>query len=135
MLRAMPLNKYGVLVGRAVDCRREGGPDSPHYQVRIGHRRGLARPSDDLSDFLDHYVKRAIADPGALVYAFGERWGPEGGMKDKAFRMKQTYTLPPGPLAAGESRLHRRAGARGGLDGHVLILAHQYSRRRVCTPA
>ena len=35
MLRAMPLNKYGVLVGRAVDSRREGGTDSPHYQVRI----------------------------------------------------------------------------------------------------
>jgi hypothetical protein len=31
----MPLNKYGLLVGRAVDCRREGGTDTPHYQVRI----------------------------------------------------------------------------------------------------
>ena len=31
----MPLYSYGVLVGRAVDSRREGGTDSPHYQVRI----------------------------------------------------------------------------------------------------
>ncbi len=152
----MPLNKYGVLVGRAVDCRRESGTDSPHYQVRIDAagtsyriavnvlsqespsellyvadddfqhpvtaavaglgagwhdlqpRAGLdfirgnlfsrtamralpsdsAGPDNDLSDFLDHYVKRAIADPGALVYAFGERWGPESATKDKVFGFK-----------------------------------------------
>jgi uncharacterized protein YukJ len=152
----MPLNSYGVLVGRAVDCRREGGTDSPHYQVRIDagatsyriavnvlsqespsellyridddlrhpvtdavaglgagwhplpsqpggaaldfirgnlFRRSDARPlppdvagpDNDLADFLDHYVKRAIADPDALVYAFGERWGPENGVRDKVF--------------------------------------------------
>ena len=31
----MPLTSYGVLVGRAVDARREGGSDTPHYQVRL----------------------------------------------------------------------------------------------------
>jgi uncharacterized protein YukJ len=152
----MPLNAYGVLVGRAVDCRREGGTDTPHYQVRIdaggtSHRiavnvlsqespsellyvvvddfrhpvtaavAGLAAgwhalpsrpggaaldfiranlfdrsalralppdvdgPDNDLADLLDRYVKRAIADPDALVYAFGERWGPENGVRDKIF--------------------------------------------------
>jgi uncharacterized protein YukJ len=152
----MPLNSYGVLVGRAVDSRREGGTDSPHYQVRIDAggtsyriavnvlsqespsellylvnddlrhpvlaavqdlaagwhdlpsrpgggaldfirgnlfaRSGMrplapdvAGPDNDLADFLDRYVKRAIADPSALVYAFGERWGPESGVRDKIF--------------------------------------------------
>jgi uncharacterized protein YukJ len=155
----MPLSSYGVLVGRAVDSRREGGTDSPHYQVRIdaggtGYRiavnvlsqespsellylvdddlrhpvtaavaglgagwhdlpsrpggaaldfiRGnlfsradmrplapeVAGPDNDLADFLDRYVKRAIADPDALVYAFGERWGPEGNLRDKVFGFK-----------------------------------------------
>ena len=152
----MPLKNYGVLVGRAVDSRREGGTDSPHYQVRIDaggtsyriavnvlsqespsellyladddfrhpitatvagfgagwhtlpsrggldfirgnlfNRTGMralppdaAGPDNDLSDFLDHYVKRAIADPSALVYAFGERWGPESGKADKIFGFK-----------------------------------------------
>ena len=152
----MPLNSYGVLVGRAADCRREGGTDSPHYQVRIdaagtsyrlavnvlsqespsellyvadddfrhpitdavaglatgwhalAPRAGLdfirgnlfnrtamrplppdvSGPDNDLSDFLDRYVKRAMSDPGALVYAFGERWGPEAGKKDKVFGFK-----------------------------------------------
>jgi uncharacterized protein YukJ len=152
----MPLNSYGVLVGRAVDCRREAGTDSPHYQVRIdadgtSYRiavnvlsqespsellylvaddlrhpvtdavAGLAvgwhdlpsrpggaaldfirgnlfdrsvmrplppnvtGPDNDLADFLDRYVNRAIADPDALVYAFGERWGPESNVRDKIF--------------------------------------------------
>ena len=152
----MPLKSYGVLVGRAVDRRREGGTDTPHYQVRLdgggtsyriavnvqsqespsellylvdddfrhpvtaavgglgsaGTRcrsqpggpsldfiRGnlfdraamrllpadVAGPDNDLADVLDHYVQRAIGDPAARVYAFGERWGPETGVKDKVF--------------------------------------------------
>lgn len=42
-------------------------------------------PDNDLADLLDHYVLRAIADPGALVYAFGQRWGPEPGVADQVF--------------------------------------------------
>ena len=34
-------------------------------------------PDNDLADLLDHYVRRAIGDPQARLYAFGERWGPE----------------------------------------------------------
>ena len=41
-------------------------------------------PDNDLADLLDHYVQRAIADPAAQVYAFGERWGPES-ISDKVF--------------------------------------------------
>ena len=149
----MPLKSYGVLVGRAVERRREGGTDSPHYQMRLDDAAGtsyriavnvqsqespsellylvdddlstrsrrrcalgagwhalppraagstssagtsstaprcglppdVAGPDNDLADLLDHYVQRAIADPDALVYAFGERWGPETGTKDKVF--------------------------------------------------
>ena len=40
---------------------------------------------NDLSDRLEHYVKRAIADPRAVVYAFGARWGPEPQTRDKIF--------------------------------------------------
>ncbi len=151
----MPLNSYGVLAGRAVDCRREGGTDTPHYQVRVDaggthHRiavnvlsqqapsellylidddldhpitatlgplaggwhplaprtgldfiRGnlfdrremralppdVAGPDNDLADLLDLHIQRAIADPGATVYAFGERWGPETA-RDKVFGFK-----------------------------------------------
>ena len=44
----------------------------------------VAGPENDLADVLDHYVERAIADPSARVYAFGERWGPESA-RDKVF--------------------------------------------------
>ena len=42
-------------------------------------------PDNDLSDRIDHFVSRAIADPNARMYAFGERWGPEPGVPDKVF--------------------------------------------------
>jgi uncharacterized protein YukJ len=152
----MPLKSYGVLVARAVERRREGGTDSPHYQVRLadgvggtyraavnvlsqespsellylvdddlqhpitaklaalgsgwnplGPRAGLdfirgnlldradmralppdvGGPDNDLADVLDHYVERAIGDPDARAYVFGERWGPENA-RDKVFGFK-----------------------------------------------
>jgi uncharacterized protein YukJ len=42
-------------------------------------------PDNDLNEKLDHYVQRAMADETAILYAFGERWGPENGKKDKIF--------------------------------------------------
>jgi uncharacterized protein YukJ len=41
-------------------------------------------PDNDLSDQLEHYIARAIAEGEAPVYAFGERWGPET-QRDKIF--------------------------------------------------
>ena len=35
----------------------------------------LPGPDNDLSDQLEHFVKRAIQEPDATVYAFGQRWG------------------------------------------------------------
>jgi uncharacterized protein YukJ len=45
----------------------------------------VSGPDNDLADRLDHYIERAIADPQANVYAFGERWGPESNTSDKIF--------------------------------------------------
>ena len=45
----------------------------------------VAGPDNDLADRLDHYTKRAIADRDAVVYAFGQRWGPERNVADKIF--------------------------------------------------
>jgi uncharacterized protein YukJ len=42
-------------------------------------------PDNDLNEKLAHYVRRAIADEQATVYAFGQRWGPEQGKTDKIF--------------------------------------------------
>jgi uncharacterized protein YukJ len=42
-------------------------------------------PDNDLNEKLAHYVRRAIADEQAAVYAFGQRWGPERGTTDTIF--------------------------------------------------
>jgi uncharacterized protein YukJ len=40
---------------------------------------------NDLNEKIDAVMQRAVADEEALVYAFGERWGPENNKKDKYF--------------------------------------------------
>ena len=40
---------------------------------------------NDLNEKLDRVMQRALGDENALVYAFGERWGPEAAVKDKYF--------------------------------------------------
>ncbi|MFO1204865.1 MAG: DUF2278 family protein [Burkholderiales bacterium] len=48
----------------------------------------LPGPDNDLSDRLAHYVDRAKAEPDAVLYGFGERWGPERGNPDKIFQFE-----------------------------------------------
>jgi uncharacterized protein YukJ len=44
-------------------------------------------PDNDLNEKLDQVVQRAMSDEDALVYAFGQRWGPEN-KADKYFGFK-----------------------------------------------
>ncbi|GAA4879597.1 YukJ family protein [Kitasatospora terrestris] len=153
----MPIDHYGVLAARAVDRRREGATDTPHYQIHLLDESGThfraavnvesqqapsellylvdedfshpvtallpataagwrALPSrqggaaldfvrgklfersamrtlppdrpgadNDLPDLLDRQVLRAIEDPAAVLYVFGQRWPAEPGEPDKVF--------------------------------------------------
>ncbi|WP_010336681.1 DUF2278 family protein [Sphingobium yanoikuyae] len=67
-----------------------------------------AGPDNDLNEKIDGYVQRAMADERAMVYAFGETWGPEE-KADKYFGFKPGRGIhdihmnqgnPPGPFAA-----------------------------------
>lgn len=40
---------------------------------------------NDLNEKINGIMQRAVAMEDAVVYAFGERWGPENGKKDKYF--------------------------------------------------
>lgn len=42
-------------------------------------------PSNDLNDLIQKYVKKAIITSGSVIYAFGERWGPESFLPDSFF--------------------------------------------------
>lgn len=43
---------------------------------------------NDLKDTLEDHLKAAMDDDDAVVYAFGEKWGPEKNKKDKYFHFK-----------------------------------------------
>ena len=45
-------------------------------------------PDNDLNEKIDYHVQRALAEEDAMIYAFGERWGPEPDTRDKYFGFK-----------------------------------------------
>ncbi|HEY5895497.1 MAG TPA: DUF2278 family protein [Chthoniobacterales bacterium] len=45
-------------------------------------------PNNDLNEKIDFHVQRALAEEDAMIYAFGERWGPEPITRDKYFGFK-----------------------------------------------
>ena len=71
------------------------GADGPHLDFIRGNLfdrarmrllpPALAGPDNDLADLLDGWLARAVADPAATVFAFGQRFGPEAGVADKVF--------------------------------------------------
>jgi uncharacterized protein YukJ len=68
--------------GRALDFIRANLFDR---KVMRPLAHSIPGPDNDLNEKIDAYVRRAIADEYAEVYAFGERWGPEPQSKDKYF--------------------------------------------------
>ncbi|WP_026591460.1 DUF2278 family protein [Bacillus sp. UNC437CL72CviS29] len=42
---------------------------------------------NDLNEKIEYYIKRAIEEK-AIIYAFGERWGPENNVPDRYFHFK-----------------------------------------------
>lgn len=69
----MPLTDYGVLVGRVLESRSEGGTDSPHFQIRI-------RGGD--TDFRVAVNVLSQQSPSELLY-----------VADEAFQHPQVQTL------------------------------------------
>jgi uncharacterized protein YukJ len=66
-------------------------------------------PDNDLNEKLDAYVQRAMSDEAAMIYAFGEPWGPEPQKADDYFGFLPgdgTHDIhmnqgnPPGPFAS-----------------------------------
>lgn len=68
--------------GLAVDLIRANVVDRTRF---VPLPFNVAGPDNDLNEKVDAQIQRAMADEDALVYAFGERWGPEKNLKDKIF--------------------------------------------------
>ncbi|WEG14588.1 YukJ family protein [Pullulanibacillus sp. KACC 23026] len=83
-------------------------------------------PDNDLNDKLQDYFKQAI-EHGAIIYAFGQRWGPETNQPDQYFKFS------PGN---GIHDIHMNQGNTGGWtkdngtwqDGGILIQFEQDKR-------
>jgi uncharacterized protein YukJ len=41
--------------------------------------------NNDLNELIDKYIQESMSDESSLIYAFGQRWGPEANKKDKYF--------------------------------------------------
>ena len=93
----------------------------------VAARRTPPGPDNDLADLLDHYVQRAVADPQAVLYVFGERWGPEAHQRQD-LRLRAGQRRPRHPHEPGQQRRlpPRRRGVAGRraappLPGHVAV--------------
>ena len=65
-------------------------------------------PGNDLADLLDHWLRRAIDESGARLYAFGERWGPEAGAPDEVFGFRPGNGVHDVHMNQGNSGAYRR---------------------------
>jgi uncharacterized protein YukJ len=89
---------------------QDGGVAVDYIRGNLFDRRSMRSvptakpgPENDLGDFLDHFVGRALGDPAARAYVFGEAWGPEA-KPDKIFGFR------PGN---GVHDVHMNQGNRG----------------------
>ncbi len=71
--------------GMAMDYIR-GNLFTPDKMVPLPH--DVPGPDNDLNEKIDFFVQRSLADEDAVIYAFGERWGPEPNSRDKYFGFK-----------------------------------------------
>jgi uncharacterized protein YukJ len=124
----MPLHRYGVLAGRAVGKRREGGVDSPHFQIHLvddagtGYRIAVnvlskERPSELLylaDDDFQHPMTAQLPTEGSGWTALAAEPGGggldfvRGGLVDRT----RMVPLPPDLPGAGNDLADR-------LDGYI----------------
>ncbi len=71
--------------GLAMDYIR-GNLFDPQKMVSLPY--DVPGPDNDLNEKIDFYVQRSLGDENAIIYAFGERWGPENNKRDKYFGFK-----------------------------------------------
>ncbi|GIF20825.1 hypothetical protein Ate02nite_35550 [Paractinoplanes tereljensis] len=84
-LRGLP-DGFTELGGQA------GGPALDYIRSNLFQRETMRPvptaapgPENDLGDFLDHYVRRALGNAEARAFVFGQAWGPEPTTPDKVF--------------------------------------------------
>ena len=107
----MPIRSYGVLSGRVVETRREGGTDTPHYQINLVDDAGTA--------YRVAVNVLSQQSPSELLYLRGRR------LRHPVIDDAAARRLRMDPAAArtrqSEPRLHPRQPLRSG--GHATAAA------------
>jgi uncharacterized protein YukJ len=141
----MALQRYGVLIGRVADARREDDEDSPHFQVRVRaagvdyriavNVKSKASPSELLflvDEAFQHVVTARLA---ALEEGFTALPGQPGGaafdyIRANLFDRREMRALPhnlPGPDNDLSDRLaHFIDRARSEPDARIFALGERW---------
>ena len=81
----------------------------------------LPGDGNDLNDLIDAQVERALSDPNAEIFAFGQPWGPEN-KPDKTFKFKPNRGVHDIHMNQGNPRSGGHAGDNGvSHDGGLLF--------------
>lgn len=107
----MPIAHYGVLAARAVDRRREGSTDTPHYQIHLVDAAGThfraavnvqsQQAPSELLYLLDEDFAHPVTDQLSAAPAGWTPLPPRPGtgaldfVRDKLFDRSAMRTLPP----------------------------------------
>ncbi len=97
--------KDGVKDGAAIDYIRSNIFRAKDMKPIVHVAPG---PHNDLFERVEDLLQRAIDEDGAVVYAFGEQWGPEAGKPDRYFDFE------PGN---GVHLIHMNQGGKGDGNG------------------
>lgn len=84
-------------------------------------------PLNDLNDHIQRYVKQAIGMSGSMIYAFGERWGPETFLPDSFFGFRPGSGIHDIHMNQGNSTKWQGDDAPN-QDGALLIHLPEQSR-------
>jgi uncharacterized protein YukJ len=72
----------------------------------------LPGDGNDLNDLIDAQVERALTDPNAVIFAFGQPWGPEN-KPDTTFKFKPNRGVHDIHMNQGNPRSGGHAGDNG----------------------
>ena len=64
-------------------------------------------PDNDLNEKVDHFVQRAMANEDSVIYAFGQRWGPET-KRDQYFGFKPGNGIHDIHMNQGNSEKYKK---------------------------
>lgn len=67
----------------------------------------LPGADNDLNEKIDSYMQAAMSDETAMLYAFGERWGPESALRDPIFGFEPRNGMHNVHMNQGNDRSHQ----------------------------